>query len=50
MSPVIVSGLNVPQLIFINPLTDDLYVAVYDDHSVVKFAKNSTNGVVVAGR
>ncbi len=49
VSEVIATLSGTPELIFINPLTDDLYAAVYDTNSVVKFAKNSTNGVVVAG-
>ncbi len=41
--------LNMPEGIYIDPLTDDLYVAIYGDHSVLKFANGSTTGVVVAG-
>jgi len=46
---VFIASLNVPGGIFIDPLTDDLYVAAYGDNSVVKFANGSTTPVVVAG-
>ncbi len=46
---VIIAALNTPEGIFIDPLTDDLYVAIYSDNSVVKFANGSTTPVVVAG-
>ncbi len=46
---VLVSYLIEPEGMFVNQLTDDLYVAVWASNSVVKFSKNSTSGVVVAG-
>ena len=39
-----------PQGIFINPLNDDLYVALHGFDSVVKLSSNSTAFEVVAGR
>jgi DNA-binding beta-propeller fold protein YncE len=44
-----ISYLNGPEGMLINPPSDDLYVAVYSDNYVVKFSKNSTGGVVIAG-
>ncbi len=44
-----ITNLNLPEGIYIDPLTDDLYVAILGDASVLKFAKGSTTGVVVAG-
>ena len=46
---VVVASVNTPQEIFINPLTDDLYAALYYNSTVIKFSRNSTNPVVVAG-
>ncbi|CAF0929098.1 unnamed protein product [Adineta steineri] len=46
---VLIITLSIPEGIFINSLTDDLYVAVYSTSSVVMIAKNSTVSVVVAG-
>lgn len=46
---VIIDYVNTPQALFIHPLTDDLYVAVYGDHSVIKFNRNSSSSVIVAG-
>jgi DNA-binding beta-propeller fold protein YncE len=46
---VLIASLSTPEGIFIDPSTDDLYVAVYGDNSVVKFANGSTTPVVVAG-
>jgi hypothetical protein len=46
---VLIAYLSLPEGIFIDPLTDDLYVAVYGANSVVKFANGSTTPVVVAG-
>jgi len=45
-----VASLNLPQGLFINPLTDDLYVAVFGLSAIVKFSINSTNGMIVAGK
>lgn len=46
----VISSPSLPQGLFINPLTDDLYVAVYGEASILKFSKNSTQGIIVAGR
>jgi DNA-binding beta-propeller fold protein YncE len=46
---VVISYLNLPQGIFIDPLTDDLYVAIYSDSSIAKFTNGSNTSVVVAG-
>ena len=48
-SGVLIVSLRMPIEIFINPLTDDLYVALYYDSVVVKLSRNSTIPVVVAG-
>lgn len=49
-SGTVINTTYTPQGIFIDPLTDDLYVALHDFDSVVKFSRNSTTFVVVAGR
>jgi len=46
---VIITRLNGPQGIFIDPLTDDLYVTVSYDNSIVKFPNDSNTSVIVAG-
>jgi len=46
---VVISHLNAPQGIFIDPLTDDLYVAVFGDNLIVKFPNGSDTSVIVAG-
>jgi len=46
---VLIASLSLPEVIYIDQSTDDLYVAVYGDNSVVKFANGSTTPVVVAG-
>ena len=48
-SAVLIASLNTPQGLFINPLTEHLYVALYGPSMVVKFDRNSTTSVVVAG-
>jgi DNA-binding beta-propeller fold protein YncE len=44
-----IASLGLPQGIYIDQSTDDLYVAVYGDNSIVKFANGSTTPMVVAG-
>jgi len=44
-----IASFGLPQGIYIDQSTDDLYVAVYGDSSIVKFANGSTTPVVVAG-
>lgn len=48
-SPVLVASVTSPQVISINRLTDDVYVASFADHRVLKFSNGSTPGIVVAG-
>lgn len=47
---VVVASDYSPEVISINQLTDDLYVAAYYDHRVLKFSNGSTTGVVAAGK
>ena len=46
---IVIASVSTPQGLFINPLTDDLYVALYTPSMVVRFGRNSTIPVVVAG-
>ena len=48
-SGVLIASVNTPKEIFINPLTDDLYVTMDYAFMVIKFSRNSTIRVVVAG-
>jgi hypothetical protein len=45
----LIDYINNAEQIFVNPLTDDLYVASLGDAAVYKFPRNSTVPVVVAG-
>lgn len=43
------TSISGPQGMSINPWTDELYVAIHGTSSIIKFARNSTTAVVVAG-
>lgn len=42
-------SISLPQGMSINPWTDELYVAVYGTSSIIKFGRNNSTSVVVAG-
>lgn len=46
---VLIAYEPVPEVLHINPFTDDLYVAGYYYHRVLKFPSGSSTGIVVAG-
>ncbi|CAF0954319.1 unnamed protein product, partial [Didymodactylos carnosus] len=43
------SGHSNPEHIFVDPLTNDLYIAMEGEHSVLKLANNNNTPVIVAG-
>lgn len=45
-----IASINVPEQLFINPWTNDIYVASFDDHAVYKLAGGTESPVIVAGK
>lgn len=48
-SGVVAASIANPEQLFINPLTNDIYVAGHDDHAVYKLAGGSGPLIIVAG-